>query len=344
MTSTNQMARHKRSRPDDAPAIPALTGTRRPSAATIWIALGVVYVVWGSTYLAIRVMIQDMPPLLSASARFAAAALVMAVFLSIRFGPKVLRVRPRELGSAALVGVLLLAGGNGGVMLGERSVPSGVAALLVAVVPLWVILLRRAAGDRPRWLSWLGVLVGFVGLAVLVLPGGGSGGATFGMVTIICAAFCWAVGSFFSQRIPVPENPFVATVWEMAAGAAAMCLLGFVRGERVADLGSYAGKSWFAWAYLVVFGSIVAFSAYVWLLQNAPISLVATYAYVNPVVAVFLGALILSEPVTGAIIFGGAIVVVGVALVVRAERPRPPTGPELAEAACAGSRHRLQGD
>jgi drug/metabolite transporter (DMT)-like permease len=220
--------------------------------------------------------------------------------------------------------VLLLAGGNGGVVLGELTVPSGLAALLVAMVPVWLILLRTVSGSRPRAMTWIGVLVGFIGLGVLVLPGGGAGGTTAGVLYIVGATISWSVGSFMSQRMPMPANPFAASVWEMLAGAIALLAIGLARGERPDDFGAASGSSWFALGYLVVFGSIVAYSAYVWLLQNAPISLVSTYAYVNPVVAVFLGALILSEPITGAIIAGGAIVVIGVALVVRAERPGQP--------------------
>ncbi len=234
-----------------------------------------------------------------------------------------LRVRPRELKGAAIVGVLLLAGGNGGVVLGERTISSGLAALLVAIVPLWLIVLRRASGDRPRALTWTGVLVGFVGLVVLVQPGGGGGADMVGVLFVLGATTCWSVGSFYSQRTTMPANPFVATVWEMLAGGMALTVLGFLRGERVSPPSAYPTESLLALGYLIVFGSLVAFTAYVWLLHNAPLSLVSTYAYVNPVVAVFLGALLLSEPVTVAILLGGGIVVVGVALVVTAERPHP---------------------
>lgn len=302
---------------------PTTTQRADVSPAALWCALGVVYVAWGSTYLGIRVVVEDMPPLISAGARFLTAAVLMGTFLALRSGPRVLRVRPRELRGAAIVGVLLLGGGNGGVVLGERTVPSGIAALLVAMVPLWLILLRFASGARPRLLTWAGVLVGFVGLAVLVLPGGGAGGTTAGILIIVGASLSWSVGSFMSQRMPMPANPFVATVWEMLAAAIALLAIGTVSGERLGDFGDASTSSWIALGYLVVFGSIVAYSAYVWLLQNAPLSLVSTYAYVNPVVAVLLGALILAEPLTGAIVTGGAIVVLGVALVVRAERPRP---------------------
>jgi drug/metabolite transporter (DMT)-like permease len=307
----------------------ALAAHQRTDASrgALWSALVVVYVVWGSTYLAIRVTVEDMPPLLSAGARFFTAALLMGTFLVARFGPSVLRIRPRELRGAAVVGVLLLAGGNGGVVLGERTVPSGLAALLVATVPVWLILFRAMSGARPRSLTWVGVLVGFVGLGVLVMPGGGAGGTTIGIALIVGASLLWSVGSFMSQRMTMPANPFAATVWEMLAGAIALTAAGLVRGERPADFGAASASSWAALGYLVLFGSILAYSAYVWLLQNAPISLVSTYAYVNPVVAVFLGALILGEAITAGILAGGAIVVVGVALVVRSERPRPPEPP-----------------
>ncbi|SKB10260.1 EamA family transporter [Aeromicrobium choanae] len=304
-------------------AQPATSQRTGASTGALWCALVLVYVAWGSTYLGIRVVVEDMPPLISAGARFLTAAVLMGTFLAVRSGPRVLQVRPRELRGSAIVGILLLAGGNGGVVLGERTVPSGMAALLVAMVPLWLILLRFASGARPRLLTWAGVLVGFVGLAVLVLPGGGSGGTTAGILIIVGASLSWSVGSFMSQRMPMPANPFVATVWEMLAAAITLLVIGTVSGERLSDFGHASTSSWIALGYLVVFGSIVAYSAYVWLLQNAPLSLVSTYAYVNPVVAVLLGALILAEPLTGAIVAGGAIVVVGVALVVRAERPRP---------------------
>jgi len=297
------------------------------TAGAVWLALGVVYVAWGSTYLGIRVVVQDMPPLMSAGARFLTAAAVMATILSLRSGPRVLRVRPRELRGAAIVGVLLLTCGNGGVTLGERFVPSGLAALLVAMVPVWLIVLRFVAGERPRLLTWTGVLVGFAGLGLLVLPGGGAGGTTTGIAIIVGASLCWAVGSFLSPRMPMPADPFVATVWEMLAAAIALLVLGASRGERPGDFADASAESWIALGYLVVFGSLLAYTAYVWLLQHAPLSLVSTYAYVNPVVAVLLGALILAEPLTAAILAGGAIVVVGVALVVRAERPRTTKGP-----------------
>jgi drug/metabolite transporter (DMT)-like permease len=292
------------------------------SKAAIWTALAIVYVVWGSTYLAIRVVVREMPPFTAAGLRFLTAGLLVAAYVTVRHGPGRMRVKPRELGSAALVGLLLLLGGNGLVSLGERTVPSGLAALLVAATPLSIVILRRLSGDRPRAMTWAGVLVGFAGLGVLVGPGA-SGGSLAGVLMIVAATLSWAIGSFASPKLPMPSHPAVATSWEMLAGGGAMMIVGLTRGEHFDYSFGYSGNVVFSLAYLVVFGSIVAFSAYVWLLSKAPISLVATYAYVNPVVAVILGALMLSEPVTAAIFIGGAIVVVGVALVVGAERPRP---------------------
>jgi drug/metabolite transporter (DMT)-like permease len=299
----------------------------RPSAALVWGALAIVYVVWGSTYLGIRVAVETLPPLVSAGFRFGLAGAVLALVLCVRRGPSALRVTWRQAAAAALVGLLLLAGGNGLVVVAESgppgvAVPSGVAALLIATVPLLLVMLRAAGGDRPRLLTVLGVLVGFGGLVVLVAPTAGAEAAPLaGAITVVCAAVAWSIGSFASGRLGLPDDPFVATVYEMAAGSLALAGFGVARGELGFDLGAVSGRSWSALAYLTVAGSLVAFTAYVWLLHNAPLSLVSTYAYVNPAVAVALGAVLLSEPVTGRVLLGGAVIVVGVALVVSVERP-----------------------
>ncbi|MCX5068319.1 EamA family transporter [Micromonospora lupini] len=312
------------------PSAAALSGRRAAAAPTlVWTALIVVYVLWGSTYLAIRVAVETLPSLLSAALRFAVAGLVLAVVLRLRRGPGALRVQRRQLGSAALVGVLLLAGGNGLVVLAESgppgvAVPSGIAALLVATVPLLVVLLRSATGDRPGVWTFAGVTLGFVGLVLLVLPAGSSDAVPLvGALTVVAGAVTWSVGSFLSGRIRMPGDPFVATVYEMLAGALALAVVAAARGE----LGEFhpttvSTRSWLALGYLMVAGSLVAFTAYVWLLQNAPISLVSTYAYVNPAVAVGLGALLVAEPITPRVLLGGAVIVAGVALVVTTERPR----------------------
>jgi drug/metabolite transporter (DMT)-like permease len=301
-----------------------MTPNTAPRPLTIWFALVTVYLVWGSTYLAIRVVVESAPPLLSMGVRFLLAGALLGAFLAIRRGISVLRVSWRGLASAGLVGVLLLLCGNGAVALAEQTVPSGLAALLVAATPLWLVCLRMAAGDRPRALSLAGTLLGFVGIAVLARPGGHGGEIeAWGLFTIVGATVAWALGSFFSSRLPMPGNPFVATMWEMTIGGSLMLLAGVARGELDGfAIGDVEGVAWAWLAYLVGFGSLAAFTAYVWLLHNAPISLTATYAYVNPVVAVILGALILSEPITTAIVLGGVVVVIGVGLVVSTERPR----------------------
>ncbi|WP_172892447.1 EamA family transporter [Micromonospora coxensis] len=307
--------------------------TTPTAPALIWTALVLVYVLWGSTYLGIRIAVESLPPLASAALRFAAAGLVLAVVLRLRRGPGALRVDRRQLGSAALVGVLLLAGGNGLVVLAESgppgvAVPSGVAALLVAIVPLLVVLLRTVTGDRPRGWTFAGVTLGFLGLVLLVLPSGGADAVPLaGALTVVAAATCWSIGSFVSGRLRMPTDPFVATVYEMFAGAAALAVLALARDElRGFSPAEVTARSWAALAYLMVAGSLVAFTAYVWLLHHAPISLVATYAYVNPAVAVALGALLVAEPVTAQVLLGGAVIVAGVALVVSTERPRRPAG------------------
>ncbi|MGC4744888.1 EamA family transporter [Micromonospora sp. DT201] len=312
------------------PSAVAVVGRRANVTPTlIWTALIVVYLLWGSTYLAIRIAVETLPSLLSAALRFAVAGLILAMVLRLRRGPGALRVDRRQLGSAALVGVLLLAGGNGLVVLAESgppgvALPSGIAALLVATVPLLVVLLRAVTGDRPPIWTFAGVTLGFVGLVLLVLPAGSSDAVPLvGALTVVAGAICWSVGSFLSGRIRMPADPFVATVYEMLAGALVLAVVAAGRGE-LSDFhpAAVSTRSWLALGYLMVAGSLVAFTAYVWLLHNAPISLVSTYAYVNPAVAVALGALLVAEPITPQVLFGGAVIVAGVALVVTTERPR----------------------
>ncbi len=286
-----------------------------------WAALGIVYVVWGSTYLAIRIAVETMPPFLSAAARFITAGLLLAALVAWRQGPAALRVTRHQLASAALVGLMLLLGGNGLVVLAEQSVPSGLAALLVAAVPLWVVLLRRATGQRTSGTTIAGVLVGLLGLVVLTVPGLSGQVKLAGVLTVIGATVMWSGGSFLASRLPMPGSALAASAYEMIAGGLGCLALAALRGEPQAlDLSAISTRSWLALAYLVVFGSLIAFTAYAWLLQSAPLPLVSTYAYVNPVVAVFLGWLILDEPLTWPILVGGAIVVGGVCLVVRTER------------------------
>jgi drug/metabolite transporter (DMT)-like permease len=314
----------------------------RASSAAIWAALATVYVVWGSTYLAIRVVVQaGIPPLLGMGTRFLAAAVILLGFLAGRGGLRALKITRRELAAAAVVGALLLLGGNGLVAVAEKTVPSGLAALIVGAVPLWFVLLRVAGGERPGGLTWLGVLVGFAGVAAISLPRGGIEGVqAWGILVVLAATLCWAFGSYLSPRLRLPRGAMLATAYEMLAGGAIMTAVGLAVGEP-SDLNAAAvpAEGWVALAYLVLVGSILGYTAYIFALGNAPLSVVGTYAYVNPVVAVVLGALILDEPVTAVVLGGGLLVVGGVALVLRGERA-PAAGdesdPRVAEPVRAG--------
>jgi drug/metabolite transporter (DMT)-like permease len=286
----------------------------------LWSALACVYVIWGSTYLAIRVLVEDVPPMLSASARFLVAGGVMLAVLAAR-GHRI-RVPGRALASAALIGVLLPAGGNGIVSVAEQTVPSGLAALLIASVPLWVVLLRSTVGGERVARGTLGGLaIGFAGLAVLLLPGSRPAEATVGGILLVLVAACsWATGSFLSPRLTMPSDPLVSTAWQLVAGGAALLVGALAAGEPAdVHLADTSTKSWLALAYLIVAGSWVAYTAYAWLLQNAPISQVATYAYVNPLVAVLLGWSILDEQLTAGTLAGAGLVVASVAVVVTRE-------------------------
>jgi drug/metabolite transporter (DMT)-like permease len=283
----------------------------------VWGALWTIYIVWGSTYLAIRVMVETVPPLLGAGARFLVAGAVMVVVLSFR---RSVRPTRAQLLSALLVGILL-PGANAVVTVAEQEVPSSVAALLIASVPLWVILLRRSAGEPVPRASVGAVLVGFAGVALLVRPGEQSGDATvLGLAACVIAALMWASGSFASPKLQLPRDGLVSTAWQMLLGGLVITVVGLALGEAGdVEPAAFSARSLVALAYLVAVGSWFAFTAYAWLLQNAPISRVATYAYVNPVVAIFLGWLVLDEVISPITLIGATIIVVSVFLVVRIE-------------------------
>ena len=289
----------------------------------VWSALWIVYVVWGSTYLAIAYVVETLPPALSAAARFALAALVLTAWVGARRGRAALRVSREQVRGAAVVGLLLLLGGNGLVVLAEDAeLPSGLAALLVASVPLWVVLLRLAVRDRPTPMTLGGVGLGFAGVALLLLPGARPEGVALGAAgAVVVGSLLWSLGSFYASRRSLPGDPLVSTALQMAAGAAGLVVLGLARGERLhpeeVSLASALGL-----LYLVVFGSLVAYTAYSWVLTAAPVSKVATYAYVNPVVAVGLGALLRDEALSPLTVVGGAVTVLAVAVVVREESRR----------------------
>jgi drug/metabolite transporter (DMT)-like permease len=296
-------------------------------SARVWIALGTVYVIWGSTYLGIELAGETIPPLLAAGARFLAAAALMVGFTLWRYGGEVLRVGRRELAACALIGALL-PGANAILFVAERHVPTGVAALIIGSVPLWIVLLRTLSGDRPPTAALVGVLVGFGGLVLLVRPTGG-GAPLWALLLVVCSAVMWATGSFLAGRLPLPANSFAATSYQMLAGGLILLPIGVATTDPHPS--EFSGRSIFGFVYLVVFGSVVGYTAYVWLLDNAPLGRVATYAYVNPVVAIALGAIVLDESITWSIAIGAALVLACVAVVVRRETDLAPRRAEDAK-------------
>jgi drug/metabolite transporter (DMT)-like permease len=303
----------------------AIHGTTQTKIAApswqVWLALWIVYIVWGSTYLAIRITVETMPPLLAAGMRFLLAAAVLLTWLAVRRGPSSLKIDRRQLIASTAIGSALLLGGNGLVMVAEQHVSSSLAALLIASVSLWVIVYRKIAGERIPGLTLAGVVIGFVGVGVLVLPGSNVGEShLFGTLLVLIASACWAFGSFMSKRVPLPSDPWVSTGYQMLGGGLVVMLAGIIGGELAdVDPSSFSTASILGLLYLVVAGSLLAFTAYVWLLQNAPISKVATYAYVNPMIAIVLGAIILDESITATMLVGAAAIIGSVALVVANE-------------------------
>jgi drug/metabolite transporter (DMT)-like permease len=319
-----------------APSSGTGAGRTSPPSWQVWSALACIYVVWGSTYLAIRVMVEDVPPLLGAGLRFALAGGVTVAALAAR--GRSVRVSRRALAGAALLGLLLPAGGPGLVTVAERDVPSGLAALLVSSVPLWVVLLRSTiGGERVARGTLVGLSIGFCGLALLLLPGSRPAEATaLGVVLVLVAACSWAIGSFLSPRLELPSDALVSTAWQMLIGGIALLAASLVAGEP-GDLHPtrISTDSVLAFIYLLTMGSWVAFTAYAWLLQNAPVSQVATYAYVNPLVAVVLGWAILDETLGVGMIAGAALVVASVAAIVTRESGRRKPAVEAAPSEAA---------
>lgn len=286
-------------------------------------AFAAIYFFWGSTYLAIKYAIETLPTFLMAGSRFLIAGLILYVWA--RLSPDYEKPTLAHWRTSLIVGTLLLLGGNGGVVLAEHYIPSSLAALLVATEPFWIVLLSWLwlGGNRPNWKVALGLLVGFVGVYLLI--GGQSPTATvaadgsgriIGAVLVIGAAFCWALGSIYGVRATTPKSSLLTSGMQMLSGGFVLLLVGAVTGEwskfNVADV---SANSWLGFVYLIIFGSIISFTAYSWLLKVAPPSLVATYAYVNPVVAVFLGWIIAGESLTMQMLVGAGIIVGSVALI-----------------------------
>lgn len=284
-------------------------------------ALAVVYVVWGSTYLGIRIVVEEADPLTAMGQRYVVAGLLLGAVLAVRSGPGRLAVTRRQLVGCGVLGLLLPLLGNGMVSVAEANgATSGFTALLIALTPLAIVVFRMVEHDRPRTMTLVGVLAGFGGLAALVLFGrGGVEPVPLGpALLVLFAATCWGLGSYIQPRLWLPRDPFVIAVYEMLLGGLMMTTTGLAVGQELTL--DYSSRTLLALGYLVVFGSVLAFTAYVWLVANAPISLVATYAYVNPVVAVFLGWLVLGETITLPTVLGGSVVVAAVTVVITSER------------------------
>jgi drug/metabolite transporter (DMT)-like permease len=295
------------------------------------LALLVVYVVWGSTFLAIAYVVETLPPFLAAGARFLASGSILLGFLVAqdrwrrhRGATRLARPRLVEWRTAVIVGGLLLLGGNGMVMVAEKVIPSGVAAVMIATEPIWIAFFEAlVTRRRPSLLAMGGVLVGLAGVAVLLVPGGGGGGLEpWGIGLLMLANIGWAAGSIYARHGPLPGNGLLATGMEQLAGGATLVLAALVVGEvwRV-DLAAVSVQSWLALGYLVVFGSLLAFTAYTWLLKHVPVTTVATYAYVNPVVAVALGALFHGEQLTPRTLLAAALII-GAVVAMVSGRPR----------------------
>lgn len=299
----------------------------RRSPAAVALALATIYLVWGSTYLAIRVTDRTMPPLLMSSVRFLIAGVALYAFASRG------RARPtlREWRAAAIVGAALLMVGNGGVAWVETRLESGLAALIVAIIPLWFAVMDRAFfGRRLSAPAIVGLVVGFAGVALLVRPGGG--GAVLPMLALVVTTAAWAGGSLYARGAALPQSPLLSASMQMLAASAFLAVAGLAKGEaRGIHTDTFSTKPVIAFVYLVVVGSLVAFSAYAWLLKNVRVSVVSTYAFVNPVIAVALGTVFLNEAIGWSTVAAGAAIVVAVVLIVTARAPRERSAVEAPE-------------
>jgi drug/metabolite transporter (DMT)-like permease len=330
--------------------------TKQPRTGLVWVGILILYVVWGSTYLGIRIAVESIPPFLMAGSRFALAGLAMLGFAVLRAHGSIALPTRREWRDSLIVGGLLMGGGMGMVALGEESVASGIAALLIAMMPLWVAVLGRLfLGERLPKPAVAGIALGLVGVGILVGPSGAAAESFSpgGILALIVSPICWASGSLFSaNRARLPRNPLVATGAQMLAGSLVLAAMAGIRGEYASvQVDAITANSLLAFGYLVLVGSLIAFTTYVWLLRVAPLPLIATYAYVNPIVAVILGALVLHEEITQRTLVAGGVIVFAVALIITSrnrmsrqsrptepeqaseERPRRPTGEPDAEAA-----------
>lgn len=299
----------------------------------VWGALLALYFVWGSTFIAIRVAVETIPPFLMAGIRFAIAGLIVVAWTALRSGgmPRITR---RQLRDSTVVGGLLLGGGMGLVAWGEQTVNSGTAAVLIALMPAWLAVFSRVLlGDRLPWIVGAGIAIGFAGVAILVAPSDAGGVDLPGAIALLLSPISWSLGSLYAaRRASLPENGFFGTGVQMLAGAGVLGVMGLATGELARlDVPGISSDSALGLAYLIFIGSLIGYRAYGFLLRNAPLPLVATYAYVNPVVAVVLGALLLSEAPGPRVLLGSVVIIVGVAMIVTARSrsgPSPAAEPD----------------
>lgn len=282
-----------------------------------WLALWTVYVIWGSTYLGIALAGETIPPVFAAALRFCLVGVLLGSWVLVRHGGAPFRAGRAAVGSAVLTGMLLI-GANALLFVAERDVPIGLASLIIASVPLWIVLMRAATGDRPPAVAIAGTFAGFAGVALLLRP---EGDATVGgLLLVLGSAAMWAIGAFLSTRLPLPGDAITTTAMQTFAGGVLLLPLGIaLRDGESLHPADWSARSTLGLVYLITFGSIVGLTAFVWLLAHAPLGTVATYAYVNPVVAITLGVAILGEDVTWPMLGGAAIVLASVAVVIRRE-------------------------
>ncbi len=292
----------------------------------LWIALFALYIVWGSTYLAIRFSVETIPPFLHASIRFLVSGLILYLWRRSAGDPAPTASNWK---STAIVGAALLVGGNGLVAFAEQKVPSGIAALMITTSPFWLVLFEslRGGGAKPTWQAIVGLLIGFGGVFLLVGPSELTGAEhkfdTFGTILLLIAPILWSLGSIYAKGADMPRSVLLSTGMQMLTGAAWLFIISVGTGElRGFNFGDVSMRSWWGLLYLITFGSLVGFVSYGWLLHNAPISLMSTYAYVNPVVAVFLGNWLASEPLTPRILIA-ATIIIGSVVIINSSRHKP---------------------
>lgn len=292
----------------------------------VWIALVALYIVWGSTYLAIRFAVETIPPFFHAALRFLISGAILYFWRRAAGDPAPTRSNWK---ATAIVGAALLLGGNGLVGWAEQSVPSGIAALMIATSPFWLTLFEsfRSGGTKPTWQAILGLIVGFGGVFLLIGPAEITGAEehfdTFGTILLLLAPIFWSIGSIYAKNADMPRSTLLGTGMEMLTGAVSLFLVSLLRGELSGfNIGLVSTRSWLGLLYLITFGSLIGFVSYGWLLHNAPVSLMSTYAYVNPVVAVFLGSWLADEALNGRILIAAAIII-GSVVLINSARLRP---------------------